>query len=253
MNQEEAKKLLVVKSLQTLINQTDRALSNNKGREQAICCACLEYASEYNKLKLKSEELFDLPEDLKTTFAPDKYKLSTLTTSMRIRMTELVYSRACDLRNYLQNEIKSSFIFIELPKTEDADLKILRSEILDKVNHRQPDLVLDRLHTFSMKYLQIICEQYGIPTKKDNKESLPINSLLGGLIKYCKEKNLLESEFTESALKSSISLFTIFNDIRNNKSYAHPNKVLNEEESWLVIIFISTSLNFLDRLGLGHH
>ena len=104
-----------------------------------------------------------------------------------------------------------------------------------------------------MKYLQIICEQYGIPTKKDNKESLPINSLLGGLIKYCKEKNLLESEFTESALKSSISLFTIFNDIRNNKSYAHPNKVLNEEESWLVIIFISTSLNFLDRLGLGHH
>jgi len=39
---------------------------------------------------------------------------------------------------------------------------------------------------------------------------------------------------TERILKSSISILDAFNDVRNNKSLAHDNPVLNRNESLLI-------------------
>ena len=73
---------------------------------------------------------------------------------------------------------------------------------------------------------------------------------MGMLIKYYSSENQI-SEFSIQALKQSISIFEKFNDIRNNKSYAHDNNVLSNEESLYVVNCIINTLNFLNYLETG--
>ena len=53
---------------------------------------------------------------------------------------------------------------------------------------------------------------------------------------------------TLSILKSSISLFSQYNNIRNNYTYAHDNKVLGNIESKLIFNNIVNIKNFIDEL-----
>jgi hypothetical protein len=46
-------------------------------------------------------------------------------------------------------------------------------------------------------------------------------------------------------LKSSISTFEAFNDVRNNQSLAHDNRILNYEESILIFNHVASSIRFL--------
>ena len=70
-------------------------------------------------------------------------------------------------------------------------------------------------------------------------------ALAGSLKKhYTKNKDI--SEFSVTALSCFISLFEKYNDIRNNKSYAHDNEVLSNAESILVAQTVSAMLNFID-------
>nr|WP_268259538.1 abortive infection family protein [Allobaculum mucilyticum] len=71
---------------------------------------------------------------------------------------------------------------------------------------------------------------------------------MGRLCNHYEENNLIESEFSLRALKSSISLLEAFNDIRNNKSYAHDNPVLNKVESEFVVEIVSSVLNLLNAV-----
>ena len=46
----------------------------------------------------------------------------------------------------------------------------------------------------------------------------------------------------------SISLFEKFNEIRNNKSYAHDNEVLDNDEAEYVVAIIIAMLNLLKKI-----
>jgi len=59
------------------------------------------------------------------------------------------------------------------------------------------------------------------------------------------------SEFSIQALKKSISIFEKFNDIRNNKSYAHDNDLLTNEELLYAVNCIINMLNFLNYIETG--
>lgn len=59
---------------------------------------------------------------------------------------------------------------------------------------------------------------------------------------------MFKSEFSEQVLKMSISIFEKYNDIRNQKSYAHDNDVLNKSESTYVVSIITTSLTFINNI-----
>ncbi|MCM2558243.1 abortive infection family protein [Alcaligenes faecalis] len=58
----------------------------------------------------------------------------------------------------------------------------------------------------------------------------------------------LESAMTERILKSSISVLEAFNDVRNNKSLAHDNPILNYEESLLIFNNVAASIRFIKSL-----
>lgn len=136
---------------------------------------------------------------------------------------------------------------VDLPK-EDYDYGILIEDINESLSRNEPVLVLDRLHTYTVKLLRELCRKHRLEIKDDHGKNHPIHSLMGMLVKYYKKKNILQSEFSIIALKSSISLFQQYNDIRNTKSFAHDNDVLNDTEAIYVIKIMVATLEFVSRV-----
>ena len=66
--------------------------------------------------------------------------------------------------------------------------------------------------------------------------------------KYYDLNNVFESDFVQQALKMSISTFERYNSIRNNKSYAHDNDVLNKAEATYVVTIITATLTLIHKI-----
>ena len=135
------------------------------------------------------------------------------------------------------------FIF-SLPEEKGDTFEVLSEDIRAALEKDQPSLVLDRLHTFSTKLIRDICQKHSIPIAQNNS-NYPLHSLVGALVSYYKANDVLESEFTEQAIKMSISIFERFNSIRNDHSYAHDNDILNKIEARYVVKVISAAISLL--------
>jgi hypothetical protein len=107
---------------------------------------------------------------------------------------------------------------------------------------------LDRLHTFSTKYLRQICLDKGIVVTDPKGIFLPLHSLAGMLRKHYESSKEFQSEFTVLAIQNNIQLFDKFNNIRNNQSYAHDNQILSNIEADFVIKTMANILVFIDKV-----
>lgn len=130
--------------------------------------------------------------------------------------------------------------------TEDKDFNLLAKSIREGIDKNQPEAELDRLHTFVVKYIRKLCEVHSIETKKD--ESL--NAIFGKYVKHILNEKHIESFMSERILKSSISILDSFNDIRNNKSFAHDNPILNYDESILIFNSITNLIKFVENIEI---
>ena len=130
------------------------------------------------------------------------------------------------------------------PNSAEKDFNVLARAVKEAIEKNEPESGLDRLHTFVVKYVRVLCEKRGISTERDK----PLHSLLGEYIKALKNVGLIESEMTERILKSSISILEAFNHIRNDRSLAHDNPVLNYNESLLIFSHIASSIRFIQAL-----
>lgn len=126
----------------------------------------------------------------------------------------------------------------------EKDFELLVKEIRQAIESNEPEKALDRLHTYTIKFVRDICKRYDIKTSQDK----PLHSIFGEYVKELNKNNLLESEMTERILKSSISILEKFNEVRNNQSLAHDNLVLNYEESLLIFNHITASIRFISKL-----
>jgi len=133
-----------------------------------------------------------------------------------------------------------------LSKREEFDR--LANGVLDSINKNDPESGLDRLHTFTMAFVRWLCEKHGIVVDKDK----PLHSLFGEYVKKLKELDLIESPMTERILRSSISVLDFFNDVRNNKSLAHDNPVLNRNESMLIFQNVTSIIRFIWTIDQDH-
>ncbi|WP_236709832.1 abortive infection family protein [Legionella pneumophila] len=118
--------------------------------------------------------------------------------------------------------------------TDDADFNVVAQQVRDVIQKNQPEAGLDRLHTFFNKFIRIICEPYGIEIINKTKALRPAGCI--------------EPEMTERILKSSISIIESFNYVRNDKSLAHDNPILNYEESILIFNHISAVVRFIKSI-----
>jgi len=121
---------------------------------------------------------------------------------------------------------------------------VVAEHVREAIEKNQPEGGLDRLHTFVNKFIRVTCEPHGITITRDK----PLHSVFGEYVKALREGGHLESAMTERILKSSISVLEAFNDVRNNKSLAHDNPILNYEESLLIFNHVAASIRFIKAL-----
>jgi hypothetical protein len=128
--------------------------------------------------------------------------------------------------------------------SDDRDFSALAKSIRDSIQRNEPELALDRLHTFVVKYLRQLCDKHEIGYDKNR----PLHSLFGEYVKYLRQNKLIESEMAERILKSSITILDSFNDVRNNRSLAHDNPILNYSESVLIFNNVSSTIRFIESI-----
>lgn len=121
------------------------------------------------------------------------------------------------------------------------DFEKLASGVRDSIEKNEPEAGLDRLHTFTVKFVRWVSERRGMTVERDKS----VNAVFGMYVKKLQELKLIDSRMTEMILKSSISVLEGFNDVRNNRSLAHDNVLLNREESLLIFNHITTAIRFI--------
>ncbi len=127
---------------------------------------------------------------------------------------------------------------------DERDFEVVAQHVREAIEKNQPEGALDRLHTFVNKFIRVTCEPHGITISRDK----PLHSVLGEYVKALRGSGHLESAMTERILRSSISVLEAFNDVRNNKSLAHDNPILNYDESLLIFNHVATSIRFIKSL-----
>lgn len=160
------------------------------------------------------------------------------------RNYENVYEECLKISEKLKQESIVENIDAIQPNVDDRDFKLLAKFIRESIEKNEPQAALDRLHTFTFRYLRELCEKHKIVYEKS--ESL--NAIFGKYIKFLLESNHIESTMAEKILKYSINVIEAFNDIRNNKSYAHDNPILNYQESVLIFNNVSNTIKFIESI-----
>jgi len=130
------------------------------------------------------------------------------------------------------------------PNTTERDFATLAKSVREAIEKDEPETGLDRLHTFVVRYMKVLCETHGIATDRDK----PLHSMVGEYVKCLRQENRVESEMTERILKSTISTLEAFNRVRNDHSFAHDNPILNYEESLLIYNHVTSSIRFIDAI-----
>ena len=127
------------------------------------------------------------------------------------------------------------------PNADGREFETLAKSVRESIESNQPEAGIDRLHTFVIKYIRVVCEKHGISTERDK----PLHSIFGEYVKFIKDRGFIESEMTERILRSAISIFEAFNRVRNNQSLAHDNPMLKYEESILILNNVASLIRFL--------
>lgn len=131
-----------------------------------------------------------------------------------------------------------------VPNVADGTFEKLAKSVQESIERNEPELGLDRLHTFLVKYFRVLCSNKGIDTKNDK----PLHSLVGEYIKAIKGEGVIQSDITVRILKSSISIMEALGWVRNNQTFAHDNKILNYDESLLIFRHVTSSIRFIEAI-----
>ncbi|MVZ67577.1 hypothetical protein GQF61_17145 [Sphingobacterium sp. DK4209] len=158
-------------------------------------------------------------------------------------LKEELYKECQKIAERLKGNIVNDINAIK-PNVEDLDFKKLSESIKDSIDKNLPEIALDRLHTFVMKYIRELCKKHNIAYLQDEA----LHSLFGKYVKFLISNNHIESEMSKRILRTSISNLDSFNDIRNNRSFAHDNPILNYEESILIFNNISSTIKFIEAI-----
>lgn len=155
-----------------------------------------------------------------------------------------LYDECVNISNKLIQDIIVEEIEVFRDNPTDKDFSLLAKSIRESIEKNEPEVALDRLHTYVMKFIRSLCDKHSVLYNKE--ESL--NAVFGKYVKFITTNGQIESHMTEKILKYSINVLESFNDIRNNKSLAHDNKILNYSESLLIFNNVTNSIKFIETI-----
>jgi hypothetical protein len=127
------------------------------------------------------------------------------------------------------------------PNSPAPTFDLLARAVRQSIDAGEPEEGLDRLHTFMVKYLRVLCAKHGIATPKEK----PLHSLLGEYVKHLQAEGALQSAMSRRIMKSAISCLESFNDVRNDQSLAHDNEVLRTHEALYIFNHIASLVRLL--------
>lgn len=129
---------------------------------------------------------------------------------------------------------------------DNKDFHQLARLIKESIQKNEPEAALDRLHVFLMKFLKELCSSHNT----DFGQEETVNALFGKYIRAIKAKGFIQSPMAEKIIQFSFQVIDAFNDIRNNRSFAHDNPILNYDESVLIFSNVTSTVKFLQSLEL---
>jgi hypothetical protein len=94
-----------------------------------------------------------------------------------------------------------------------------------------------------MKKFAHLLEERGIAWDRND----PLQSRVGKYVKVLGAEREIR-EITRRIIKSAISVFEQFNDVRNNRSFAHDNDLIDKAEARFIFDAISAFLRFVKTI-----
>lgn len=124
---------------------------------------------------------------------------------------------------------------------DGRDFELVAKSVRDAIERNELEAGLDRLHTFTVKFIRAVSAPYGIEASREK----PLHSIFGEYVRLLRARGAIESVMTERILKTSISVLEAFNDVRNEQSLAHDNPVLNYDEALLIFNDVVSLIRFV--------
>ncbi|WP_399632672.1 abortive infection family protein [Sporosarcina sp. SG10008] len=134
--------------------------------------------------------------------------------------------------------------FSSIDVLNSQSIQLLSKEIKEKIQGNEPELALDRLHTFSVRFFRELGKKHSLEFKKDDG----LHTLLKNYREFIVGSGHIQSDMTIQILKLNTNVLNNFNFVRNNESFAHDNDVLNKIESKLICNHVISLLKFIDEV-----
>ncbi len=132
----------------------------------------------------------------------------------------------------------SAFEVFEPSQTLDELIAAIRRDL----DAKKPEAGLDRLHTYCMKRFASLVRKHGGGECGENDA---LHARAGRYVKMLTSQRNL-TEMSERIVKSSISVFESFNTIRNNKSFAHDNPhLIQQDEARFIFDSVAALLRYI--------
>jgi len=81
--------------------------------------------------------------------------------------------------------------------SDERDFEVVAKAVREAIDRNEPESGLDRLHTFVMKYVRILCTEHGVPVVRDK----PLHSIFGEYVQRLRDGGHIESEMAVRILK----------------------------------------------------
>jgi hypothetical protein len=123
----------------------------------------------------------------------------------------------------------------------EKDFEAVAKDVREAIERHRPEAGLDRLHTFVVKYVRLLCEERALTVDRDK----PLHSIFGEYVKHLRASGHIRSDMAERILRSTISVFEAFNHVRNNQTLAHDNDLLDYDEALLIFNNVANVVRYL--------
>jgi hypothetical protein len=138
---------------------------------------------------------------------------------------------------------------VPAPKQLEITSEIVEAALRDAetlIRSSGPANALDRVHTALHGYLEKICERAGIAVKEDAN----ITTLFGRIRDEHPALKITDPQTQRMrvlVLRGMAQIIEALNPVRNEKTLAHPNPLLDEADAMLAINSIRTLLHYFDK------
>ncbi|MFN8704109.1 MAG: abortive infection family protein [Rhodospirillales bacterium] len=125
---------------------------------------------------------------------------------------------------------------------KDPTLEALVESIEAEIRAQRPAMALDRLHTYCLKRFSALLDKHQLAWTSAE----PLHSRVGKYSKFVGNMRG-DHDMTFMIIRGGMGIFEKFNDVRNNRTAAHDNQIIDPSEARFIFDFVTAYLRFVKR------